>query len=122
VLNAQELQMKFLHTSFSLLTLFAVVSISACSSDSNNDPLNDPADLPPLGAEGEPIGVFNPDATTKLGITQIFVVRMLAKSLIHRLQILQIPARGMQHFKFAERMQEREILTLAQYLQLTPTS
>ena len=56
--------MKFLHTSFSLLTLLSVVSITACSSDSNNDPLNDPADLPPLGEEGEPIGVFNPDATT----------------------------------------------------------
>lgn len=47
-----------------ILTLLCVGVLSACSSDSSSDPLHDPANLPPIGNEGEPIGVFNPDATT----------------------------------------------------------
>ncbi len=56
--------MKTRTTVLPYLTLFAAISLTACSSDSNNDPLNDPADLPPVNTEGQPIGVFNPDAAT----------------------------------------------------------
>jgi len=58
--------MKVRTTSLSLFVLFAVASLTACSSDSDNEPLNDSAELPPVGEEGEPLGVFNPDATTDI--------------------------------------------------------
>jgi len=49
-------------TAVSLLSFFSI-GLTACSSSNNTDPLNDPANLPPMSSEGGVQGVYNANAS-----------------------------------------------------------